>query len=115
MKIGFKCRVTGSADQPYVNTAVFKSPDGKEIVLDRDETEYSFKDGFLNMTWRNVYIWDGENCLYVNDDDDARFKSSWIFIGLEIEDDAPEGYLLYDVTAYDGYGREIEKGEHKNG
>ena len=82
---------------PMINTAKFRLPNGKEVIIDRDSTWYSFKEispGVLrlDMTWKKCYIWDGEEAAYFHDE--TGLPEGTQFVELEIEDDAEEDYYV---------------------
>ena len=96
-----------NAKLAMVNTATFKLANGDTVVIDRDVTEYGFtyytgaSEGyFLDMTWKNCYIWNGDYPFYgieANDFEGAELVS------LDVEDDAPKDYKIKVIgwKAYD--------------
>ena len=96
MTIYFICKTNNHV--PYINTAKFLTKTGM-ITVDRDETEYDYdgESGQLEMTWKHVYIWDGNNKDYDSAEDLAE---NAIFAELEIEDDAPEDYEIECVECH---------------
>lgn len=84
-----------------INTLVATMPDGEEYVFDRDMTEYSINNGVLIMNWYGVYLWDGEEPVYIDIDSQA-FKDIVInaTLSFELEDDADEDYRVTDITLY---------------
>ena len=54
--------VTMKPDEPYINSILWEfEPDEEPVTLDREFTDWTYvKENnklFLNMTWKNVYIW----------------------------------------------------------
>ena len=90
--------VSKKVDQPYINTVLWLIDlDDEPVVIDRKETEYTFKETdnkvFLNMVWRDIYIWDGENELDIPEKYIDEYKClKGKLVGIEIEDDAPKEY-----------------------
>lgn len=77
-----------------VNSITFRLADGRLICLDRDETEFRFnKDGTFAMQWNSVYVWDGNNEIYLTESDERLFNGAAIF-RIDIEDEAPRDYQL---------------------
>ena len=76
-----------SGESCWINEAVFETKNGKEIIVDRNTTRYSVKDGNFEMEWRECYIWDDNQdpdsitLANYNDLDDCKF------VRLELEDD----------------------------
>lgn len=90
MEIAF----TGKSNIPhggmYVNNISVVLPSGEAAVVDRDVTEWSMADdGAFSMVWRSVYVVSGDDILPVP----ADFDRAEI-VGVEIEDDAPDGYEI---------------------
>lgn len=91
---------------PYINTIIWKFPDYESgeytepVVLDRTRTDYEFivegERSYLKMEWSGVYIWDGEKEVLIPD----KFKNGdyvkGALLGIEIDDDAPEGYGIVE-------------------
>ena len=73
-----------------LNTITIKRKDGKTVVLDRDETEYTLKDGNADIVFRGVYEWD-EEAVYP---ENVELYDGAEIVDYYIEDDAPEGYDL---------------------
>ena len=66
--------------------------DGREITLDRDQTEYTVnEDGTMTMEWLGVYIWNGENPDYTISKD---MMNGAKIISIDIEEDADPDYEL---------------------
>ena len=88
MKLYFKC--INSDTNTWVNNITVELLDGEELIIDRDQTEWSFNDDdTCSMTWLGCYIWNGEEEDYnirAKDLDGAEI------ISIDIEDDAPIGY-----------------------
>ena len=85
-----------------INTLVATMPDGRKYVFDRDTTEYSIEDnGDLFMDWYGVYLWDGEEPIYIDIDSqafrDVVTNAEFVF---ELEEDAEEDYRVTDITLY---------------
>lgn len=95
MKIDFgTCHIkeTPNCKGPWGNTISVKLKDGREIVLDRDQTEYTVnEDGTMTMEWLGVYIWNGENPDYDISED---MMNGAKIISIEIEEDADPDYDL---------------------
>lgn len=100
MRIEFEVKVSDSAKErgPMINTAIFKTPKGETIVVDRCTTEWQFDTDHPFMLWRQCYIWDGikENFLKEND---TRLKEA-VFECFEIEDEAPADYEVEAVAVH---------------
>jgi len=91
-----------SVPTPLVNTAIFLTKDNKEVIIDRDETEYwneynketgTYK---VRMLWKNCYIWNGE-------DENYNISKKFInnldsLVELELEEDCDE--FTCKVQAY---------------
>lgn len=94
-----KLYITAETNMPIceVNTITVTTPEGDEIVLDRDETEYDVHDGILNMSWRGVYIWDGEKEQYIKDASELAFLETAKKIEVDIEDDADPEYFVKNI------------------
>ena len=96
--------------EPFVATATLRTRDGRELTLDRDMTGYSlYEEGKLfgvGMTWRGLYLWDGERADY-NVTPELFYGAA---ISLVVEDDAPEGYSLklYGAETGDGIPLRVE-------
>ena len=76
---------------PYINTALVTLENGEQITIDRHTTEYDYypEEGIMDIMWCGLYVWDGENeCPVPEDLFDGQYKFE-----LEIEDDAPDGYV----------------------
>ena len=76
-----------------LNTITIKRNDGKVVVLDRDETEYTLKDKKADVVFRGIYEWDEEE-KYPDNFNDVKLYDGAELIDYEIEDDAPEDYDL---------------------
>lgn len=98
MNIYFECKTNHQI--PYINIMTIISPEGNEIVIDRDTTEFSFDENNnkMKMEWINPYIWDGEKPDYRIPDN--VFKKGCFVKEIEIEDDAPEGYECHIDKVY---------------
>lgn len=92
MLIEFLCRTT--SPELYINSAHFQFPDGHEIVIDREMSEWSYdpEKEEIHMIWRNLYRWEDE---HYNEPVPYRLLKDAASVLFEIEDDAPEGY---DIT-----------------
>lgn len=60
MDICFTCKT--NKDYVAINTLIFKLPNGTEITVDRDDTEYDIQGLDLTMVWRNCYLWAINDC-----------------------------------------------------
>lgn len=88
-------------DYCMINTLVATAPDGTEYVFDRDMTEYSIKNGVLIMNWYGVYLWVGEEPIYIDIDSQAfRDVVTNAEFSFELEEDAEEDYIVTDITLY---------------
>lgn len=90
MRIEFICET--NKDYVMINTIDFRLSTREIITVDRDTTEYSIKDGRLDMTWRGCYVWDGEHAYYPFGDDDL-LKGAEV-VSVDLEDDADEDYYV---------------------
>lgn len=87
MRIEFACET--NAEDPYVNTAVFRTKRG-DVVIDRCVTHYTYDpdDRRLEMDWYGCYVWDGKTEDY--DMADQLADEILALVRLELEDDADE-------------------------
>ena len=98
MKIKFLINTNHITDAPMINTLQLKV-NGKEVTLDRFDTEYTFTDTDtserkLDMYWRNVYVWDGEDIKHC----EIKSTDKIEFIELEVEDDIIQDDVYYKPT-----------------
>lgn len=77
----------------YLNTISIKRNDGKIVVIDRNETDYTIENGTVDILFRGIYEWDYETVIYPNNKDTDLYNNALI-VGYEIEDDAQSGYDL---------------------
>ena len=77
----------------WLNTITVKRTDGKEVVLDRDETNYTLENGEADILFRGIYEWD-DDAYYPDNVEDVKLYDGAEIIDYEIEDDAPEDYDL---------------------
>ena len=77
----------------YLNTITIKRNDGKIVVIDRDETNYSIENGSIDILFRGVYEWKDDK-IYPNNNDAEKLYNGALVVGFDIEDDAPEDYDL---------------------
>ena len=77
----------------YLNTISIKRNDGKTVIIDRNETDYTIENGIVDILFRGIYEWDCETAIYPNNKDTDLYNNALI-VGYEIEDDAPSGYDL---------------------
>ena len=94
-RLGFV--VVTNHDTPLINTALFRSSTGEEVVIDRDTTEWNVEeiDGGLfriEMIWRRCYIWGNGTENYIPWQ--YPYEHELEFVEFEIEDDAPEEYFV---------------------
>lgn len=88
--------------------AIFRYPDGKEVSIDRDSTEYTCHDGKFSMVWKGCYFWDGENITYptVKDWEELQ-KAEFVDFDFDFdpndEDDANWVSTITKVTRVDIY------------
>lgn len=80
-------------DGLMLNTITVKRNDGRTVVLDRDMSEYTLKDGEADILFRGVYEWDGEKEKYLTSDDVALYDGAEI-VDYYVEDDADAEYYL---------------------
>ena len=73
-----------------LNTITVRRKDGKKVVLDRDETNYTIKNEKADISFCGVYEWDDE-AIYPSN---TELYDGAEIIDYDIEDDAPEGYDL---------------------
>lgn len=100
MKISF----TAATNKEYVmiNTAEFDLQCGIRVTVDRDETEWSIKDGILEMEWNGCYLWEinginiSDGPVYLNESAPELFKGA-VLAGFNIEDDADENYTVTGI------------------
>ena len=77
----------------YLNTITIKRNDGKTVIIDRDETNYSIENGHIDILFRGVYEWKDDK-IYPNNNDTEKLYNGALVVGFDIEDDAPEDYDL---------------------
>lgn len=73
-----------------LNAITVRRNDGKEVVLDRDESTYILENGNADIVFQEVYEW-GDEAYYPTD---PKLYDGAEVIDYEIEDDAPEDYDL---------------------
>ena len=92
----------------YLNTISIKRNDGKIVIIDRNETDYTIENGIIDILFRGIYEWDHETAIYPNrgiyewdcetaiypNNKDTDLYNNALIVGYEIEDDAPSGYDL---------------------
>lgn len=88
---------TATVDICMINTITFLLSDGREVIIDRDTTEYTVENNNLSMLWRGCYIWDGGNKNYLDSESEINLFFNAKIIDIDIEEDAPENY---NVTIY---------------
>ena len=76
-----------------LNTITIKRTDGKKVVLDRDETNYTIENGVVDIVFRGIYEWD-DDAIYPDNMADLHLYDQAEIIDYCIEDDVPEGYDL---------------------
>lgn len=104
MKIEFLCD-TNYPDYVYINGVIFLLTDGREVFIDRKETDWGINYyNKVEVDFLECYIWDGENEIEVSEEE---FEGAR-FVRFEIEDDAPDDYYIKalnvngeDITDYD--------------
>ena len=91
MKIRFICKTNYCT--MWIDTARFVTKTGTEFVIDRDRTEWTYDAASqtMEMTWRDVYVWDGKTEDYGAA---AKCLDGAQLVAFEIEDDAPEDYQV---------------------
>lgn len=80
-------------DGLMLNTITVKRNDGEIVVLDRDETVYSFKDGDADIVFISTYEWDGNTEKYLGVEDITLYDGAEI-VNYDVEDDADSEYDL---------------------
>lgn len=75
-----------------INTARFVREDNRVITIDRDSTVFYGRNGEYAMVWRNCYIWDGTNKIYLDPSTFNEKLPNLRFLEFEVDDDAPEDY-----------------------
>ena len=78
----------------YLNTITVKRNDGKIVTIDRDETNYTIKNGIIDILFRGIYEWKDNKEIYPKNEDTKLYNNA-LLVGYEIEDDAPEGYKFF--------------------
>lgn len=111
--LNFNCKVRNSnGEPPYINAAIFKAKNGDILRIDRQTTEYTQEivgntsDIWeLDMIWTGCYLWEvnGESFedgagRELSDQELSDLLYGAELLELEVEDDAPEGYELYDIS-----------------
>lgn len=98
MRISFVIKTNHMTDVPMINKLILKVNE-KEVVLDRFDIEYTFIDTetderILNMTWKNVYVWDGEECKRA----EIKSTDNVELVELKVEDDVMQDNVYYKPT-----------------
>ncbi len=91
MKIGF-CTVSANPQATLMlNTITVRRKDGKEVILDRDETDADMENGVV--IFRGTYVWDSRTSRmhYCSAADIPLYDGAEI-VSVEMEDDVPDGY-----------------------
>ena len=99
MRIEFNCKkIVLLGENPnalWINTALFKNKKTGEIVtMDRNQTEYSIKDDTIEILWRDVYRWDGEEEQYDMDPDNFCKEYEWIGFEYDEDDETYEAEVI---------------------
>ena len=76
----------------YLNTITIKRNDGKIVIIDRNETNYTIENGIIDILFRGIYECENDE-IYPNNESVELYDNALI-VGYEIEDDAPSGYDL---------------------
>ena len=80
----------------FLNDITVLRNDGEEVILDRDETEYTYyENGKAEILFKDTYEYnpDTGECRYLVEDDMPLYDKA-ILLDAETEDDAPEWYDL---------------------
>lgn len=98
MRLYFTLKTNESV--PYINLLKVLVG-GKTYDVDRKNTFYNYDPHTKTMTmeWHGLYIWNGEDEIQVLES----FLDDAFYTGIEIEDDAPDGYYaeLLEVSSDD--------------
>ena len=77
----------GTCNKPCycVNSATFRYPDGREVMIDRDDTDYYRTiDGRFKMFWTDCYLFDDEHISFLTEKDYEELKNAEF---VEFDDD----------------------------
>lgn len=85
-----------------INTISFEFPDGSIHTIDRDNTDFYSEYGIFYMIWRNCYIWDGEEKIYLDVETYSEKFANAKIVSVDIEDDAPEQYEI-EIMQYHSF------------
>jgi len=95
MILRFKAKT--NKDYVAINTALFRTENGGLIEVDRHWTEYTIKDGVLDMTWNECYLHslDGHHIFSdeIPDDSEDEVRKLLMdseFVRFEIEEDVDD-------------------------
>lgn len=99
MRLSFAASVkeTENTQGIWLNTITVRLKDGREVVLDRDQTDYSslrvveYQQAYFDVEWSGVYVWDGENMDYSISADMFR---DCVLVDYMIEEDADDEYVF---------------------
>ena len=87
---------TNIGDDMFVNEIIVKTPGGKEVILDRNATCWTY-DGETkeaDVLWKEVYIWNPDGDGTANYDVPASLINQDNFYETEYDAEAPEGYYF---------------------
>ena len=95
---------TNIGDDQFVNELIVRTPDGKETILDRNSTRWTYdeKTHEADVLWTEVYIWNPKG----NGEPDYNVPASLIAqdntYTVDYDAEAPEGYYFHieDIEAY---------------
>lgn len=113
MRLSFVCKLpngTCGLESPHISEAKFRLPTGSEIIIDRDQTDYTMEDDYLSMEWRGCYLWAiddnfifDEPTAYLNVSDGTKLLEDAELVELMVEDDAAfdaDGDYKVEVTSW---------------
>ena len=87
---------TNIGDDMFVNEIIVKTPGGKEVILDRNATCWTY-DGETkeaDVLWKEVYIWNPDGDGTANYDVPASLINQDNIYETEYDAEAPEGYYF---------------------
>ena len=95
MRLGIEAET--NRNYVMIKHAIFRDRNEKDVIIDREWTDYGIKDGRLHMQWRNCYAYSAEAPLssqaanYAITPDEVNDMQ---FVGLVLEDDADADYSV---------------------
>lgn len=87
---------TNIGDDMFVNEIIVKTPEGGEVILDRNSTSWTYDEETkeADVLWKEVYIWDPDGDGTPNFNVPASLISQENTYETEYDAEAPEGYYF---------------------